>query len=76
MPAAGRVLGVGSPPPQTGHRDGAYRGKPVRIFPISYGQGADKATLKRIAEATNSALYDATNPATIDAVFTAVVSNF
>ncbi len=50
--------------------------KPVRIFPISYGEGADKATLRRIAEATNSALYDATNPATIDQVFTAVVSNF
>jgi Ca-activated chloride channel family protein len=50
--------------------------RPVRIFPISYGQGADKATLKRIAEATSSALYDATNPATIDQVFTAVVSNF
>ena len=48
----------------------------VRIFPISYGEGADKATLRRIAEATNSALYDATNPATIDQVFTAVVSNF
>jgi Ca-activated chloride channel homolog len=50
--------------------------KPVRIFPISYGEGADKATLRRIAEATNAALYDATNPATIDQVFTAVVSNF
>ena len=50
--------------------------QPVRIFTISYGEGADKATLKRIAEATNAALYDASNPLTIEQVFTAVVSNF
>ena len=49
---------------------------PVRVFTISYGEGADKATLKRIAEATNAAAYDATNPKTIDQVLTAVVSNF
>ena len=50
--------------------------QPVRIFAISYGEGADKATLKRISEATNAALYDASNPLTIEQVFTAVVSNF
>jgi Ca-activated chloride channel family protein len=49
---------------------------PVRVFTISYGDGADKATLKRIAEATNAAAYDATNPKTINEVLTAVVSNF
>ncbi len=49
---------------------------PVRVFTISYGDGADKATLKRIAEATNAAAYDATNPKTINQVLTAVVSNF
>ncbi len=50
--------------------------RPVRIFPIAYGEDADLATLRRIAEATNAAVYDASDPKTIDKVFTAVVSNF
>ena len=50
--------------------------RPVRIFPIAYGEDADLAVLKRIAEATNAAAYDASNPATIVQVFTAVISNF
>src|SRR4051794_34566186 len=50
--------------------------QPVRLFTIAYGQDADKATLKRLAEATNAAAYDASDPATIDKVFTAVISNF
>jgi len=50
--------------------------QPVRVFTISYGADADTATLKRIAEATNAALYDASNPETIKQVFTNVVSNF
>ncbi|MGH9225207.1 MAG: substrate-binding domain-containing protein [Acidimicrobiales bacterium] len=50
--------------------------RPVRIFPIAYGQDADLAVLKRIAEATNAAAYDASDPKTIDRVFTAVISNF
>ncbi|HEU5151149.1 MAG TPA: extracellular solute-binding protein [Iamia sp.] len=50
--------------------------KPIRIFPIAYGDSADTATLRRIAEASNSTLYDASDPATIDRVFAAVVSNF
>jgi Ca-activated chloride channel family protein len=49
---------------------------PVRLFTIAYGQDADKATLKRLAEATNAAAYDASDPQTITKVFTAVVSNF
>jgi Ca-activated chloride channel family protein len=50
--------------------------EPIRVFPISYGAEADKATLQAIAEATNAALYDASDPRTIDQVFTAVISNF
>jgi len=50
--------------------------KTVRVFPIAYGQDADTTTLRRIAEASNGALYSASNPATINDVFTAVVSNF
>jgi len=50
--------------------------KPVRIFPIAYGNDADEATLKRIAEATNAAEYSAVDPKTIVNVFNAVVSNF
>jgi Ca-activated chloride channel family protein len=50
--------------------------QPVRLFTIAYGQDADKATLKRLAEATNAASYDASDPQSINKVFTAVVSNF
>ena len=50
--------------------------QPVRIFPIAYGADADIDTLRRIAEATNAAVYDASDPTTISSVFTAVVSNF
>jgi len=49
---------------------------PVRIFPIAYGSDADLGSLRRIAEATNAAVYDASDPGSIDRVFTAVVSNF
>ena len=49
---------------------------PVRVFTIAYGDDADLATLKRMAEATNAAAYDATDPQAIASVFTAVVSNF
>lgn len=50
--------------------------RPVRLFTISYGQGADTQTLKAISQATAAAHYDASNPATISQVFTAVISNF
>lgn len=50
--------------------------KPIRIFPIAYGEGADLDVLEQIAEASNSTAYDASDPATIDRVFAAVVSNF
>jgi Ca-activated chloride channel family protein len=50
--------------------------KPIRIFPIAYGEAADLDVLRRIAEASNSTVYDASDPATIDRVFAAVVSNF
>ncbi len=50
--------------------------KPIRIFPIAYGDGADLDRLQEIAEASNATAYDASDPATIDRVFAAVVSNF
>lgn len=50
--------------------------KPIRIFPIAYGDAADIDVLREIAEASNSTVYDASDPATIDRVFAAVVSNF
>ena len=50
--------------------------KPIRIFPIAYGDGADIDVLEDIAEATNSTVYDASDPTSINRVFTAVVSNF
>jgi Ca-activated chloride channel family protein len=50
--------------------------RPIRVFPIAYGDGADLTTLKQLAEATNAAAYDASDPASITKVFTAVISNF
>ncbi len=49
---------------------------PVRLFTIAYGKDADKAVLKRLAEATNANSYDATDPLSVTKVFTAVISNF
>ncbi|HEX2028902.1 MAG TPA: VWA domain-containing protein, partial [Nitriliruptorales bacterium] len=49
---------------------------PVRVFTIAYGDDADLGTLRRIAEATNAAVYDASDPRSIQKVFTAVLSNF
>lgn len=48
----------------------------VRVFPIGYGEGADAAALKQIAEASRAAFYDASDPATIGKVLTSVLSNF
>ena len=50
--------------------------RPVRLFPIAYGETADINVLRRIAEATNANAYDASDPASISKVFTAVISNF
>ncbi|MFP5255699.1 MAG: vWA domain-containing protein [Acidimicrobiia bacterium] len=50
--------------------------RPVRVFPISYGEGADLTTLRRIAEASQAAVYDSSDPRSITKVFVAVVSNF
>lgn len=50
--------------------------KPIRIFPIAYGEDASFDRLQEIAEATNASAYDASNPETVTKVFTAVVSNF
>jgi Ca-activated chloride channel family protein len=50
--------------------------RPVRVFPIAYGEDADLAVLGQIAEASSAAVYDASDPASITKVFTAVVSNF
>jgi len=48
----------------------------VRLFTIAYGDDADQATLKRIAEATSGAAYNSADPTSINQVFTAVISNF
>lgn len=50
--------------------------RPVRVFPIAYGSDADLVVLRRIAEATNAAVYDSSDPRSITKVLTAVISNF
>ena len=61
--------------PAHGEAEG-QQSRPVRVFPISYGEGADLATLRRIAEASQAAVYDSSDPRSITKVFVAVVSNF
>jgi Ca-activated chloride channel homolog len=46
------------------------------VFPIAYGNDADLAVLRRMAEATDGAAYDSSDPAAINRVFDAVISNF
>ena len=50
--------------------------KPVRIFTVAYGSGADPSELRQIAEASNATAYQAADATTINQVFAAVVSNF
>ncbi len=57
------------------HAEG-QQAQAVRVFPISYGEGADLGTLRRIAEASQAAVYDSSDPRSITKVFVAVVSNF
>ncbi|MEQ1787850.1 MAG: extracellular solute-binding protein [Acidimicrobiales bacterium] len=52
------------------------QGQAVRVFPISYGQDADLGTLRRIAEASQAAVYDSSDPRSINKVLVAVISNF
>ncbi len=50
--------------------------KPVRVFPIAYGEGASFDVLEAIADAASSAVYDASDPRSINKVFAEVISNF
>ena len=50
--------------------------RPVRVFPIAYGQDADFDVLRAIAEASSSAVYNASDPRSINKVFAEVISNF
>lgn len=50
--------------------------KPVRVFPIAYGEGASFDVLEALAEAASSAVYDASDPRSINKVFAEVISNF
>ena len=50
--------------------------RPVRIFTIAYGSGADQGSLQQIAEASAGAAYDASDPTSIERVLTSVISNF
>ena len=50
--------------------------RPVRIFTVAYGSGADPRELRQIAEASNATAYQAGDATTINQVFAAVISNF
>ncbi len=50
--------------------------KPVRVFPIAYGEGANFDVLEALADAASSAVYDASDPRSINKVFAEVISNF
>ena len=64
------VAKIGKPPAR------AATTRPVRIFPIAYGEGADTGALQRIAEATGGQWFDASDAAKIDLVFASVINNF
>ena len=57
-------------------RSEGQQSQAVRLFPISYGDNADLPTLRRIAEASQGAVYDSSDPRSINKVFVNVVSNF
>lgn len=59
-----------------GTLDTEDRSRQVRVFPIAYGEDADLAVLRRIAEATTAAAYDAGDATGIDRVMVNVISNF
>lgn len=48
----------------------------VRIFPIAYGEGANKEILAQIAKASGGQMFDATDATKIDTVFASVINNF
>lgn len=48
----------------------------IQVYPVAYGTGADRATLRRMAEASRTTMYDAADPADIETVLPAAVSNF
>ncbi len=50
--------------------------RPVRVFPIAYGEGASFDVLEAIADSASSAVYDASDPRSINKVFAEVISNF
>lgn len=48
----------------------------IQVYPVAYGDKADRATLKKMADASRTKMYDARDPADIETVLPAVVSNF
>ena len=50
--------------------------RPIRMFTVGYGQGAQTDVLNQIASASAGAAYNAKDASTISKVFEQVVSNF
>ncbi|NLA35385.1 MAG: VWA domain-containing protein [Actinobacteria bacterium] len=50
--------------------------RPIRMFTVGYGQGAQADVLAQIAQASAAAAYNAKDATTISKVFEQVVSNF
>lgn len=48
----------------------------IQVYPVAYGTGADRAALRRMAEASRTTMYDAPDPTDIDSVLPAAMSNF
>lgn len=60
------------------HADNSESGndKPVKIFAIAYGSGADIDELQRLAKASGGQVFDASDATKIDEVFQSVMNNF
>lgn len=57
-------------------REGVEASKQVRVFPIAYGESADKDILTQIANASGGQVFDASDPTQLDRVFASVIRNF
>ncbi len=48
----------------------------IRLYPVAYGERADVATLRRMAEASRTKVYEAPDPRRVADVLAAALSNF
>lgn len=48
----------------------------IQVYPVAYGERADRSALQRVAEASRTRLYEVSDPRQVETVLPAVLSNF